>query len=107
MKMEAVQTSEMLVNSYQCTWHYNPEDSHLHIHHRENLKSYPVCLCVSQHRSLMHVALGITFVQLFHSDISSIMTTCMGGMEKVLPWHQTEVIDYFSVLINCMHSVTS
>jgi hypothetical protein len=23
-------TSEMLVNFYQTTWHYNPEDSHLH-----------------------------------------------------------------------------
>jgi predicted transcriptional regulator len=28
--MEAVQTSETLVNSYQSTQHYNPEDSHLH-----------------------------------------------------------------------------
>jgi hypothetical protein len=28
--MEATQTSETLVNSYQCTWCYNPEDSHLH-----------------------------------------------------------------------------
>jgi hypothetical protein len=26
--MEAVQTSETLVNSYQSTWRYNPEDSH-------------------------------------------------------------------------------
>jgi hypothetical protein len=38
--MEAVQTSEVLVNSYQCTWRYNPEDSHLHTHHHENLKTY-------------------------------------------------------------------
>jgi hypothetical protein len=29
LRMEAVQTSEMLVNSYQSTWRYNPEDSHL------------------------------------------------------------------------------
>jgi hypothetical protein len=27
--MEAVQISEMLVNSYQSTQRYNPEDSHL------------------------------------------------------------------------------
>jgi hypothetical protein len=27
--MEAIQTSETLVNSYQSTWRYNPEDSHL------------------------------------------------------------------------------
>jgi hypothetical protein len=37
--MEAVQTSEMLVNSYQSKWHYNPADSHLHTHCHENLKS--------------------------------------------------------------------
>jgi hypothetical protein len=38
--MEAARTSETLVNFYQTTWHYNPEDSHLHTHCRENLKSY-------------------------------------------------------------------
>jgi hypothetical protein len=29
-----------LVNFYQTTWRYNPEDSHLCTHRRENLKSY-------------------------------------------------------------------
>jgi hypothetical protein len=29
-----------LVNFYQTTWRYNPEDSHLRTHHRDNLKSY-------------------------------------------------------------------
>jgi hypothetical protein len=42
LMMEAVQTSETLVNSYQSTQLYNPEDSHLHSHRRENLKSYLV-----------------------------------------------------------------
>jgi hypothetical protein len=37
--MEAARTSET-VNFYQTTWLYNPEDSHLCTHHRENLKSY-------------------------------------------------------------------
>jgi hypothetical protein len=31
LMMEAARTSEMLVNFYQTTWHYNPEDSHLNI----------------------------------------------------------------------------
>jgi hypothetical protein len=39
-RMEAARTSEMLVNFYQTTQCYNPEDSHLRTHHRENLKSY-------------------------------------------------------------------
>jgi hypothetical protein len=30
LMMEAASTSETLVNFYQTTWHYNPEDSHLH-----------------------------------------------------------------------------
>jgi hypothetical protein len=38
--MEAVQASEMLVNSYQFAWPYNPEDNNIHSHCRENLKSY-------------------------------------------------------------------
>jgi hypothetical protein len=38
--MEAAKTSETLVNFYQTTRLYNPEDSHLRTHRRENLKSY-------------------------------------------------------------------
>jgi hypothetical protein len=37
---KAARTSETLVNFYQTTRCYNPEDSHLHTHRRENLKSY-------------------------------------------------------------------
>jgi hypothetical protein len=37
LMMEAVQTSETLVNWYQSTRHYHSEDSHLHTHSRENL----------------------------------------------------------------------
>jgi hypothetical protein len=38
--IEAARTSETLVNFYQTTRRYNPEDSHLHTRRRENLKSY-------------------------------------------------------------------
>jgi hypothetical protein len=30
--MEAARSSETLVNFYQTTWRYNPEDSHLQLH---------------------------------------------------------------------------
>jgi hypothetical protein len=38
--MEAARTSETLVKLYQTTRLYNPEDSHLRTHCRENLKSF-------------------------------------------------------------------
>jgi hypothetical protein len=40
LMMEAARSSETLVNFYQTTRSYNPEDSHLRTHRRENLKSY-------------------------------------------------------------------
>jgi hypothetical protein len=38
--MKAARTSETMVNFCQTTRRYNPEDSHLRTHRRENLKSY-------------------------------------------------------------------
>jgi hypothetical protein len=40
LMMKAARTSETLVNFYQTTRRYNPEDSHVRTHRRENLKSY-------------------------------------------------------------------
>jgi hypothetical protein len=42
LKMEAVSTSEMSLNFYQTIQRNIREDSHLHTHRRENLKSHPV-----------------------------------------------------------------
>jgi hypothetical protein len=42
LMMEVARTSETLINFYQTTRRYNPEDSHLHTHRRENLKSYVI-----------------------------------------------------------------
>jgi hypothetical protein len=46
LMMEAARTSETLVTFYQTTRRYNPEDSHLHTHRRENLRSYVLLLCL-------------------------------------------------------------
>jgi hypothetical protein len=40
LMMEAVSSSEMSINIHKTTWHYIPEDSHLHTYHCENLKSH-------------------------------------------------------------------
>jgi hypothetical protein len=40
LMMEAANTSEMSVNFYHTTQRNNPEDSHLHTRHCENLKSH-------------------------------------------------------------------
>jgi hypothetical protein len=45
MVMEAASASEMSVNFYKTIRHNNPEDSHLHTHHHENLK----CLIMQVH----------------------------------------------------------
>jgi hypothetical protein len=45
--MEAARTSETLVNFYQTPRRYNPEDSHLRTHRRENLKSYFIIIIVT------------------------------------------------------------
>jgi hypothetical protein len=42
LMMEAARTSVTLVNFYQTTRRYNPEDSHLRTHRRENLKYIPL-----------------------------------------------------------------
>jgi hypothetical protein len=38
--MEAESTYETSVNFYQTGWRNNPEDSHIHTRHHENLKSH-------------------------------------------------------------------
>jgi hypothetical protein len=38
LMMEAVSSSEIVVNIYQTAWCNIPEDGHLHTHCRENLK---------------------------------------------------------------------
>jgi hypothetical protein len=40
LMMKAARTSVTLVNFYQTIRLYNPEDSHLRTHRRENLKTY-------------------------------------------------------------------
>jgi hypothetical protein len=42
LKMEAVHTPETLVNSFQSTWYYNPEDSHPRTHCHESFKSHEI-----------------------------------------------------------------
>jgi hypothetical protein len=44
LMMEAARTSEMLVDIQLRTRQYIPEDSGLHTHHRENLKSHTLTI---------------------------------------------------------------
>jgi hypothetical protein len=46
LMMEEARSSETLVNFYQTTWRYNPEDSHLHTNCHDNLKSYLASSCL-------------------------------------------------------------
>jgi hypothetical protein len=76
--MEETRTSEMLVNFYQTAWCYNPEDSHLHTHRRENLKSYlakvqfvELCTLLSMNSGSIQIPNNITeiliqFIKFMH-----------------------------------------
>jgi hypothetical protein len=53
--MEAARTSETLINFYQATRRYNPEDSHLRTHRRDNLKSYLAIISLNSVNQLIFV----------------------------------------------------
>jgi hypothetical protein len=61
LMMETARTSETLVNFYQTTWCYNPEDIYLRTHRRENLKSYKC--------NVFNEKSGITIVEIKKSSI--------------------------------------
>jgi hypothetical protein len=85
--MEAARTSERLINFYQTTRRYNPEDSHLRIHRRENLKSYQFVIVpedtschalsssITQSRSVMSNIFYLTFSERFFcgSDVLNLL----------------------------------
>jgi hypothetical protein len=57
LMMEAARTSETLVNFYQTTWRYNPEDSHLHTHHHKSLRSYNIDIFTTERKSSLTYSL--------------------------------------------------
>jgi hypothetical protein len=83
--MEAARTSEMLVNFYQTTWRYNPEDSHLLTNCHENLKSYyhfscSVLAVSGQHKLIKVFLLTVLLLccvvaYIFSNDLASACLT--------------------------------
>jgi hypothetical protein len=63
MMMEAVRTSETLVNFNVTTRRYNPEDSKRHTRRRENLKSHKVIISLNSINQLIFVVVkfGVLF----------------------------------------------
>jgi hypothetical protein len=61
LMMEAARTSETLVNFYQTTRRYNPEDSHLRTHRRENLKSYLIYYFPHFSPKYINIILNVVF----------------------------------------------
>jgi hypothetical protein len=61
--MEAARTSETLVNFYRTTRCYNPEDSNLHTHRRENLKSYKEIF------KCLHLEASFTLINVIWSEV--------------------------------------
>jgi hypothetical protein len=48
LMMKAASTSETPANFYEATWRYNPEYSHSHTLHRENIKPYFKKQCLNK-----------------------------------------------------------
>jgi hypothetical protein len=69
LMMEAARTSEMLVQLYQTTRCYNPEDSHLHTYRRENLKSYLDTSVLFNSLSILMETICVYMNKLFHTVI--------------------------------------
>jgi hypothetical protein len=55
--MVAARISETMAKFYQTTRRYNPEDSHLRAHRREDLKTYLIFFLFHTDFSLTHVFL--------------------------------------------------
>jgi hypothetical protein len=73
--MEAARTSETTVNFYQTTRRYNPEDSHLHTHRRENLQSclfyvmyFPQYLTISDSSTAYEIVYRLVLVNFSCAD---------------------------------------
>jgi hypothetical protein len=83
--MEAVSTSETLVNFYQTTRGNIPEDSHLHIPRRENLKSHLVTsvIIMGNTSGLERDHLNVVF---FSNLISNIECLVLGS-GLLLTWN--------------------
>jgi len=60
LMMEAVCTSETSVNFNETTTRHIPENSKLHTRHRENLKSYGLCLIRTLHVFSLNIGRGQT-----------------------------------------------
>jgi hypothetical protein len=77
LMIEAVHTSETLVNSYQSTRRYNTENSYLHSHRPENLKSHKRFTTYHVTRLLDHFLSQTNLIYtltLFLSDPCSVTT---------------------------------
>jgi hypothetical protein len=74
--MEAARTSETLVNFYQTTRRYNPEDSHLRTHRRENLKSYD---CEGTCQSVSHIS---EWTSALYWYLQILVVLCSWNLEK-------------------------
>jgi hypothetical protein len=85
LMMEAASTSEMLVNFYQTTRNYNPEDSHLHTCHHENLKSHKI-----KHHYQESLPLGITLNKV--NSVHTFTTQFCNIQLKFIHAHPSKII---------------
>jgi hypothetical protein len=75
--MEAIQTYEKLVRLCQTTRYYNPKDSHLHTHRRENLKSYLAIVSLNNtNQSIFVMDTRCVFSEVKTEFLNTVPSTC-------------------------------
>jgi hypothetical protein len=95
--MEAERTSETLVNFYQTTWRYNPEDSHLRTHRRENLKSYVVHIIATMALDHINATITLDTTVAFHTIFAFVNPLVVLLTPSLLMWREDRLWN-FSVL---------
>jgi hypothetical protein len=91
LMMEAARTSETLVNFYQTTRRYNPADSHLRTHRRENLRPQVIQFIIY---FLFLIIIAIKYSRCAVSFQTEIAKRLNAIIAQILPFLSQEVSEW-------------
>jgi hypothetical protein len=101
-------SSETLVNFYQTTRRYNPEDSHLRTNRRENIKSYMSCVCLPESSYLSTVPrIRMTHAKYFEVSYEDAEEINPCSWRSYYASFITEFgrVTYFLIVVMCLYCI--